>query len=166
MTKRRAVVGGAIVAAVILIGLAASWALGQPGGDPQDASGRPLMKLIRGQIARAIALHEKLNLSSEQRTELRGIMAAHKAELKPLAAEVVDHKRALRAAVMAEQPDEATIRREAAALGETMGDIAVVMAGVAGEARTVLTPEQLQLIEQSAAERDAAVDGWLAQLNG
>lgn len=166
MTTRRAMAGGAIVAAVILIALAATWALGQPGTDPQDQSCRPLAKLIRSQIARTIVLRDKLDLSAEQRTELRGIVSAHKAEVKPLAAEVVTHKRALRDAVMAEQPDEAAIRREAAALGETMGDIAVAMAGIVGEARTVLTPEQLELIEQSMAERETAVDQWLAQVNG
>ena len=123
------------------------------------------MKLIRGQIERAIVLKEELKLTDEQRGELRAILVAHKAEFGPLAAEAVARKRALRDAVMAEQPDEATIRAEAAALGEVMGDIAVATAQVAGEARQVLTPEQVTLIQESMAQRAAAVDAWLAQLS-
>ena len=166
MTARRVMIAGAILTAVVLIGVAATWAVGQPAADPQDQPGRPFMKLIRGQIARAMVLKDDLDLTDAQRGELRAMLAAHKAEFTPLAAEVVAHKRALRAAVMAEQPDEATIRREAAALGETVGDIAVAMAGIAGEARQVLTPEQMTLIDQSMAQREAAVDAWLAQPGG
>jgi len=166
MTTRKAMIAGAILTAIVLIGFATTWAVGQPAADPQDEAGRPFMRLIRGQIARTIVLRQDLNLTDEQRAELRGILSAHKAEFKPLAEEAVAHKRALRAAVMAEHPDEAAIRAEATALGSVMGDIAVAVAGIAGEARQVLTPEQMSLIDESLAQREAAVDEWLGQLGG
>jgi len=159
---RRAMIGVGVLGAVALIGLAATWALAQP--EQQTWGERPLARLVRANLGRGLALREELNLSDDQRTQLKGIVMAHRQQFKPLAAEILMHKRALRQAVMAEQPDEAAIRSESAALGAAIGDMSVALAGIAAQARTVLTPEQMGLIEDSAAERDAAVDRWLAQL--
>lgn len=155
-------IGLGVAGGLAMIGLAATWVLAQPA--EQTWAERPLAHLVRANLGRALALRAELNLSEQQRIELKGIFMAHREEFRPLAADIVAHKRALRHAVMAEDPNEATIRAESAALGEAIGDVSVALAGVAAEARTVLTPEQIELIEQSAAEREAAVDRWLAQL--
>lgn len=155
-------IGLGVAGALAMIGLAATWVLAQP--VEQTWAERPLAQLVRANLGRALALREELNLSEQQRIELKGLLMAHRQEFKPLAADIVAHKRARRHAVLAEQPNEAMIRAESAALGEAIGDVSVALAGVAAQARTVLTPEQIKLIEDSAAQREAAVDRWLAQL--
>ncbi len=166
MAKRRTLIGVAVAAAVVLVGLGVTYALGQTTETPQACHHKPLARLIRGQIAPAIALHDELDVTDEQKAELHGILVGRKVEMKPLVGELVRRKRALYHAVIAEQPDEAAIRREAAGLGDAVGDLAVAMAGVAGEARQVLTPEQVTLLKDALAERQGAVDRWLDEMDG
>lgn len=157
--SRRSIVIGVIVAAVALTGLGIAWAVG-----PDDGADSPrarIAELVRGRFARMVALRDELDLTEEQRTEIRGIVQAHRDELRPAFVEVLRHRRALRNAVLAEQPDEAAIRAEADALGKAIGDAAVEVAGAASEARTVLTPEQIQALEQAMADNQAAVDQFI-----
>ncbi len=158
MSKRTIIVAG-IVAAVGLATLGVAWAVG-PQDDEQHRPAE-LAKMIRGRIANMIVLRDELDITEQQRGELREVFQAHRDELRPAMVEVLEHKRALRSAAMAEQPDEALIRAEADALGDAIGDAAVAMSEVAGEARTVLTDEQLELIEDAMAQNREAVDEFI-----
>jgi len=64
----------------------------------------------------------------------------------------------LRKAVLAKDADEAAIRKAAADLGNSIGDAAVLFSKAAGEARPVLTPEQIERLEKFLSERDGAGD--------
>lgn len=159
--SRRTIIIGVIVATVGLATLGIAWAV----GPDDDADSRPakLAQMVRARIARMVVLRDDLDITAEQRAELRGIFIAHRDDLRPAMLEVLEHKRALRDAVMAENPDEAAIRAEADALGDAIGDAAVAMSQVAGEARTVLTAEQLELIEEAMADNREAVDRFIEE---
>lgn len=157
--SRRSIIIGVIVGAVALAALGITWAAG-PQGDDISPRAR-LAELVSGRVQRMAALRNELDLTAEQRTEIRGIVHAHHGELRPLFVEVLAHKRALRDAVLAEQPNEAAIRAQANALGRAIGDAAVAVAQVTGEARVVLTPEQIEAIADAMADNEAAVDRFI-----
>lgn len=158
--SRRTVVIAVVVAAIGLATLGVAWAVG-----PQDGAEcmRPakLAQMLRSRIAHMVVLRDELNVTEQQRSELRGIFQQHRDELRPAMVEVLQHKRALRGAVMAEQPDEALIRAEADALGDAIGDAAIVMSQVTGEAREVLSAEQLQMLQDAMTENREAVDEFI-----
>lgn len=158
--SRRTVVIGVIVAAVALATLGIAWAVG-PEDEADCTRVAKLGEMVRARIARMVVLRDELDITAEQRAELRGIFHSHREDLRPAMVEVLQHKRALRDAVIAEQPDEARIRAEADALGDAIAEAAVAMSKVTSEARTVLTDEQLKLIEESMAENQQAVDEFI-----
>src|SRR5262245_5530088 len=97
-----------ILAAGSGVGVYAAPVLG--GGD--DA-GHPLRMFLGGQIGRLMTLRAELGVTGEQQAEIRKIVDSHRSEIAAVAKPIVDKRRALRAAVMAETPNEATIRTAA-----------------------------------------------------
>jgi len=134
------------------------------GGVWQRLGNRPLGRMLMGQLGRAMALRSELNITDEQRAQLRQILVSHKAEIAAATRPLVERARALREAVAAEQPDERAIRAAAAELGAAIGDAAVLASKVRGEAARVLTPQQLELIQQFHADRAQAVDELLGRI--
>lgn len=159
--SRRTVLIGVIVAAVGVAALGLAWAAG-PEDEDADRPGVKIAELVRARIGRMVELRGELDVTDQQRSEIREIVKAHRDDVRPKVVSVIEHRRALREAVMAEQPDEAAIRAQADALGEAIGDTAVVISRVTGEARTVLTEEQLRMIEDAMAENEASVDEFIA----
>lgn len=162
--SRRSMVIGAVALVVVLVGVGVTQAVGYAQETAEDCRAARMMKMLRGQLARAVELREELDLTEEQRGQLKGIAMAHRDELRPLMGDVLTHKRALREAVLAEEIDEAAIRAEAEALGEAIGDAALAMAEVGAEMREVLTDRQLELIRESAEEREAAAEQLLSEV--
>jgi len=126
---------------------------------------RPLVRLIRAQIARARALRADLNLTDEQKQEIGLILLEYKDEIAKVAKPVVEAKRELRKAVWAEKIDEKAIRTASEELGKAIADAAVLAARIRAEAAEVLTAEQLKVIEKFHSDRDAAVDNFLEALS-
>ena len=154
---------------LILVGLAGTaWAYAPPGvGGPFGFPGGencPLRKFIMGQMGRALVLRSELDLSSEQRTKLMDVAKSKKSVVEPAVRAMATKKRALRDAVLAEKPDEAAIRKAAADLGTTLGDLAVIASQAAGEAKLVLSTEQKQLIAKFLVDTDAAADRMLDEV--
>ena len=81
--------------------------------------------------------------------------------MAPLVQAVVSKRRALRDAVLADQPDEEAIRSAAKTLGNQIADAAVLASKVVAEVKEVLTPEQIEIIRQYQADRQTAVDKLL-----
>lgn len=158
--SKRTVVIVVVVAAIGLATLGVAWAVG-PEGDAESMRPAKLAQMVRSRVARMVVLRDEMDVTAEQRAELRGIFQEHRAELRPAMLEILEHKRALRAAVTAEQPDEALIRAEADALGDAIGDAAIVMSQVTGEAREVLSAEQLQMLQDAMTENREAVDEFI-----
>jgi Spy/CpxP family protein refolding chaperone len=150
----------AVTSAAIVLG-AAGAASRAAAGRPLDA---PLGRFITGQIGRKMVLASELNLTTEQRDGIREIVLAHRAEIAAVARPVVEKRRALREAVMADDPSPRKIRRAAEDLGDAVADAAVLAAKIKGEIAEILSPEQLRLIKEHLADKDAAVDGFLERV--
>lgn len=118
----------------------------------------PIARLIMGKIGRLMVLKSELGVTEEQRTKLREIGLAHRSEAAPAIAQFSASFRGLRDAVLAENTDEATIRKAADEHGKAVGDLAVVLSKMAGEGREVLTEDQRSQIKSFIAQNDAAAE--------
>jgi len=111
-----------------------------------------------------MVLQSNLNVTPDQREQLADIMLSHRGEAQPLAQGVVSSAKNLRYKVIAEKPVESEIRAAADELGKAIGDAAVLASKGVGDARTVMTPEQLALIKQFIADEDQAHEKFAAEL--
>jgi len=84
----------------------------------------------------------KLNLSEEQRAEIRAILDSHAAALETLTAAELDTRSALVAAIRTSPVDEAAIREASAAVADVDVELAVERARIFAEIEDTLTPEQ------------------------
>ncbi|MBN1672831.1 MAG: periplasmic heavy metal sensor [Kiritimatiellae bacterium] len=164
-----------MVAVVAAVSLAAGLAgAEQPeAGAPRGGHGRfggrgqgPLAELIRGQIGRIMVLSSELGVTAEQKTQIREIVQGYRDEIKPVALRVKEAHRALGDAVTAQTPTEEAIRKAADNLGAAAGDAAVLAAHIVADVRTVLTPEQIERLEQFKAEKRKATDEWVERHHG
>ena len=161
-----------IAVSVLALALLGTMALPSAGESAQEApaacgprfANSPLGRLITGRIGEMLVLRSQLNVTDEQRGQIRGIIEAHRSEIAVAARPIVEKRRALRAAVTADAPNESDIRAAAADLSGALGDAAVLAARIRSEVFAVFTPEQQTLIQESRTERDDAVDGFLDQM--
>jgi Spy/CpxP family protein refolding chaperone len=142
-----------------MTGLASAAPLGD---DVPEA--RPLRMLISGQFGRWLALRSELDVTTEQREKIREILKRHKSELAAALHPVVEKRRALREATLAENANEATIRAAADELGKSIGDAAVVGSKVKADVRAVLTPAQREKVTQFRQQSESAVDKFLDEI--
>jgi protein CpxP len=84
----------------------------------------------------------RLGLTEGQKTQIRGILETHAAEIETQMRAAHGGRKALREAMAVEPLDEGRIRRQALALGEVRADGAVLRARIRSEIWPVLTPDQ------------------------
>ncbi len=123
----------------------------------------PLGKMVSGQIGRLMVLRSELNITDEQRAQIRGMVVEHKTDIAKAAENVWEKRVALREAVLADEPDEKAIRKAADRLGDAIGDAAVLASKIAGEARPVLTEDQRDKIEATRKQCKAATEKFFEQ---
>ncbi len=167
---------GVLVGAVVLVaGIAVAergrgagqGETGKPGCSAQaEGQHRPVLDFIRKHFAGLRGLKDKLQVTDEQRDTIRGIVVDNRDEIAPLVREVVARKRALREAVLTGEGGETAIRAAADELGKAIGDAAVAIGGVVGEVKGVLTDEQLEILREHRASRQAAADNLLDEVLG
>lgn len=90
---------------------------------------------------------KKLDLTKEQRGQIKDIIRSNKKECKNTNNAVRDATKALHDAVV-NSAGEADIRASAAALGHAIGDRAVLRAKLLASIKQVLTPDQLEKLER------------------
>lgn len=123
-----------------------------------------LKSLVIGQVGRLLVLKSELDVTDEQREKTATIVKAHLNEIVPAVTNVLEKRKALREAVMKEDPEEKSIRASALALGQAMGDAAVLASGIVSEVRPVFTPRQVKLVKEFRMSLDNATTDWLNQL--
>jgi Spy/CpxP family protein refolding chaperone len=123
----------------------------------------PVGRLISGNLGRLLVLRSEMNVTSEQRAEIRGLLVGHRSQIAATVKSVREKHLVLRDAVLADQPDEGNIRAAASDLGVALGDAAVKAAKLRGELAPILTDEQRELIRQFRQERDESIDEFLAK---
>lgn len=152
-------IGICTLAMILAAGAATTASAAPPAGRYDEA--RPLRTFLSGQFGRLLTLRSDLGLSDEQRDEIRQIVKSHKQEIVTVMKPVAEKRRALRAATLADHPDEHAIRAAANDLGTALGDAAVVGAKIKAEVHEVLTPDQRQKVESFRQQADDAVDRFL-----
>lgn len=137
-----------------------------PGGQGQMMGRRGMMgprgMRAAGPLARARMFLGQLGLSDQQKTEVKGILQGHKADVQKFQARMQPARQALSAAIMG-GADEATIRARAADVAAVQADMDVFRAQVRAQVFGVLTPEQQakakelqQQMQQRMQQRRAA----------
>lgn len=106
-------------------------------------------------------LAKALDLSKEQKEQVKAIFLKHRDGIAPLRKEMVSERRELSKLTQSDKPDEAAIREQAKKIAATSGDLAVRRAKVFQEVRTVLTPEQIQKFRALQEKRDRRIDGMM-----
>jgi Spy/CpxP family protein refolding chaperone len=130
----------------------------------QRLSGTLLGRFVVGQIGRLMVLRSELEITTEQRAEIRDTVKAYRPQIAQVAKPIVERRRALRQAVLSDTPNEETIRAAAEELGKAIGDAAVLASKVCGNVRGMLTEEQIHKIIAFQIETAEAADGLLEQM--
>ncbi len=107
-----------------------------------------------GGPARAVLPLGRLELSDDQREQVRTVMAESREEVRDHLREMRTAREALAEAVSSPEVDEDSIRALAADVGRLTGDAAVRRAQVYAAVWRILTPEQQERAGEIAAERE------------
>ncbi len=76
-------------------------------------SGTPLGRHTAGSVGRGLVLISELNVTDEQKEQIRNVIVGHKSEIVEMVKTLHAKKCALHDAVMTENPDESAIRKAA-----------------------------------------------------
>ena len=107
---------------------------GGPGGPMRGGPGGP---------AAAIDLPlGQLNLTAQQRDQVKSVLDSHQDDIKALADREMTARAALQQAITSDTVDDNTIRQKAADVGAVEADMAVMRAHVRAEVWQLLTPDQ------------------------
>jgi periplasmic protein CpxP/Spy len=154
--KQRGLVA-AVFAAVLVMGIAVSGV-----AQPQGGAGAPKQGMRRGGPGGpmggpgGIGLPglRQLELSDEQREQIRTITQSHRDEMRQIAERTREAQRGLDAAAEGTSVDEADIRAKSTALASALADGAIFRAKVNAEILGVLTPEQQQKLTELRTQRE------------
>ena len=102
-----------------------------------------------------LAMLRQLDLSEDQRAQVKQVMDSHRAELQAIGEKLRAAHKAQQDAVTAAQFDEQAVRTQAAELATLTADAAVLQAKVHSEVFAVLTPEQQAKAAELKVQREA-----------
>ena len=137
MTKKRWIL------AVVLVALAFV------GFSMVSYAGRPFPGwMALGHTYRMNMLFDELGVTDDQRVALKKLIKEHRQNIQPPMEIVMAKGRALRELVLAETPNQAAIRQASADLGSAIAEAAVQASALAKEARSILTPEQVERFKE------------------
>lgn len=151
---RRKLVLGLIAGTVVATAVAAIAA--EQGPPPFRES--PLGRLIGGCLGRFAVLRSDLDLSDQQRGQIRDTLKGRRSEIVQQAESLWKKRVALRDAVLKSNSDEAEIRKAANELGKEIGNAAVLAAKIRGEVAPVFNDEQRAMVQKCFADNEAAVE--------
>lgn len=114
-----------------------------------------------GQIFQRIA--QKLQLTADQRSEMKKVLSGEKDNLKPLLSAVQVARKDLRAAIRATDANESSVRAAAAKVASAEADLAVERMTLFAKLSPILTEKQRAKISEFAWHMDGAVDEMIAR---
>jgi Spy/CpxP family protein refolding chaperone len=122
----------------------------------------PATSPLRGQILQRIA--EKLNLTDDQKSQIKTTLAGEKDTLKTLLGQLHDARKNLRAAIQAGDANENSVRAASAKVASVESDLAVERMKLFGEIAPVLTDEQRQQISDLTQRADDFADNAISRI--
>lgn len=117
---------------------------------------------LRGQILKRIA--EKLNLTGDQKAQIKTILAAEKDTLKSLLGQLHDARKNLRAAIQSGDANETSVRAASAKVAGVESDLAVERMKLFGKISPLLTDEQRRQISGFTQRADDFADNAIAHI--
>ena len=126
------------------------------------AGDTPLGRLITGSFGRLLVLRSELNLTQEQRSQIREVLVSHRAQIAQTVKSVHDKRTVLRDAVLQGQSED-QIRAAAGELGTAIAEASVKAAKLRNQVAPILTEQQQKRIGQFIADQDQAVGKFLDQ---
>jgi periplasmic protein CpxP/Spy len=136
-----------IAAAVLMVTLAAGVALSQT-LKRTHMHGHGMFGGSMGFHARA------LNLTDDQRAQMKSVMAKEKPALKPLFSQMAATRQQLRQLEMSDTFDESKVRELASQQAQTMTELTVQRARIHSELYQILTPEQKTKMTQMMQQHE------------
>jgi Spy/CpxP family protein refolding chaperone len=121
----------------------------------------PVGRLISGNLGRLLVLRSEMDVTPEQRGEIREVLLSQRSQIATTVESVREKRLVLRDAVLADQPDEGKIRAAASALGVALGDAAVKAAKLRGKLAPILSDDQRELIHEFRQERDESIEAFM-----
>jgi len=109
-------------------------------------------------------LAEKLNLTDEQKAQIKAVLRGERDTLKDLLGQLHDAHQGLRAAIHASDATEASVRVASARVAAVEADLAVERMKIYGKIAPILTDEQRRQLAAFEQRVDRFVDGALARL--
>lgn len=170
MVSKRLIVTGLVAASLLTMVAGATRSAGRvpaqgsilgAGLGLTDEPNRPIANFVRQSVRKLVALRTELGVTEEQRAEIKAVVQAHREELVPAIKAAITRRQALREAVLADSPDEQSIRTAADELGKAVGDAAVIASRIAGEVKPILTQEQKTMLQQFHDDRQNALSALL-----
>jgi periplasmic protein CpxP/Spy len=116
----------------------------------------------RGHFLQRIA--DKLNLTADQRTQIKAILVADKDTLAPLLSTLHDARKNLRSAIRASDANEASVRAASAKVAAAEADLAVERMKLYGKIAPILTDAQRQQLADLQQRADEFVDNAIASI--
>lgn len=111
------------------------------------AHGRPLQRIF-----------QQLNLTGDQRIQIKAVFADEKDTLRPLVSALREARQDLRAAIRADDANEAAVRAASAKVAAAEADLAVERMKIYGKIAPILTGAQRQQLASLQQRADRA--GW------
>ena len=145
----------ATAAAIIVGGLTSAPAQGT---NDSAAGARP----GRGHIFQRIA--KKLNLTDDQKSQIRAVWGGEKDTLKSLFGQLHDARKNLRTAIHASDANETTVRAASARVAAVEADLAVERMKLYGKIAPILTDEQRRKIAGFEQRRDDRAGRAIARM--
>ena len=146
-----AVLGSALLVSAIGVGVHAQAPAAGPGGRGLGRRGGMMRGGPMGPGGAVDLPLAQLNLTQQQRDQVKTILDSHQDELKTLGDREAAARQALEQSVAADVIDEGAIRQHAADLGSVEADMAVERAHIRAEVLQILTPDQQQEAKTLAA---------------
>jgi Spy/CpxP family protein refolding chaperone len=143
------------LAAAILAG--GFTAVTRAAGDSSTSAAAP-----RGKILQRIA--EKLNLTDDQKSQIKTIFSDERDALQPLIAAVHQARVGLRTAIRADGATEATVRAASAKVAGAESDLAVERMKIYAKIAPILTDAQRKQLADMQANADEFADNLIARI--
>jgi Spy/CpxP family protein refolding chaperone len=93
-------------------------------------------------------MSEALGLTDDQKTQIKGILKTHAAEIEGHMKALSDARKALHQATLSDAPDESAIRSAAQSLGAVQGDGALLFVKIRAEVVPILNDNQRGKLQQ------------------
>jgi periplasmic protein CpxP/Spy len=122
----------------------------------------PASTPLRGQLLKRIA--EKLNLTDDQKSQIKTILSGEKTTLQTLLAQLHDARKNMRTAIQGADANETSVRAASAKVAAVEADLAVERMKLYGKIAPVLTDEQRQKISDFTQRADDFADDAIAHL--